>query len=286
MFIKTRKDPGTTPKRNEQIEQMTSNNDNIFDSLLMMQSLRTYCSGATTKNLSFAMMLLMLTRSSSLAYVHEVDVATGRRGLDDGISGAELYVDFYESRSASARDNAQTLSQLFVDCKEGHADLVCRNRTAEIAYEGVELSELGFNKSYTQAQIEAISWLRGNEVMALSDIIVSRVSPTVHENFEDEDGRALQPSGCHGVLSATCENYGNSDICKTYIKHYPPNGGTPTDGWDEYTQQVYRLNHLQLHRVWAKCESTNLSRKKELTCSLTTGLFRSGRSSNRNRKCG
>ena len=125
---------------------------------MMMKSLRMYCCGATTRNL-LAMMLPMFTPSSSFAYVPKLGSAIAQ---DDGTTTSRaklLYKDFYETSSVAARENADTLAQLFDDCKEGHVDTVCRNRTAEMAYEGVELSELGFNRSFTQAQIEAISWL-------------------------------------------------------------------------------------------------------------------------------
>jgi hypothetical protein len=193
---------------------------------------------------------------------------------EDGTWGAERYEEFYESSSMTARENAYTLAQLFVDYQKEdghhhhHGDnaTICRNRTAELAFDGVELSEWGFNQSYTtQAQMEAISWLGDNEVMILGDIIVSRISPTVHPECEALLGRALPATGCNGVFSATCANYQHVDTSyRTFIHHYTSNGGTPTAGWDKYTQLVYSLDLLQWHRVWAKCESTYWSRKKEL----------------------
>ncbi|KAG7338655.1 hypothetical protein IV203_020723 [Nitzschia inconspicua] len=169
--------------------------------------------------------------------------------------------DFYLDNDPKTKGEEQRwLEETFPLCRSDNiVKKPCRNTTAEAFFSGIE--DLKSGKPMTRAQVDAISWLGSDEIMAVGGVIVQRLSPT-----DWAGNRSLQFSNCPGVLSAICNNYapGNDASYSTHLTHYPPKGGEVTAGWGQYTQLVYDLNQNQLHRVWARCASTYLARKKWL----------------------
>ncbi len=172
-----------------------------------------------------------------------------------------------------------------VNCTEFPSKTIfCRNSTAQAFFTDALAEDFAEIDDFTKDQLNALSWLGDNEYVLLNDTLLTRMSPATKDDrrqllekagivFDDLDEleRFLAISDCNGLISATCDNYGDKDVdYKTYIIHYVPNGGTPSNGWAEYTQLVYSLSQAQLHRIWAKCESSNVARKKKL--SLNHGL--------------
>lgn len=176
--------------------------------------------------------------------------------------GGLAYPDFYmrDAPDVNEREQAEMASSIPFCSQTTESSITCRNATSEVLFGNI--SSIAKNsKEMSGEQVEAISWLADNEIMLIGGVIVQRVSPTNRTGH-----RSLDVSNCPGVLSATCDNYapGNSNTYNTHLTHYPPNGGTVTDGWEKYTQLVYNLNQNELHRVWTRCDSTNIARKKWL----------------------
>jgi hypothetical protein len=228
-----------------------------------------------------ALLLLMLhtlssQRASSVDLPKNVTNVRGRtmssrQSGPDGIVEYSVeskqmdYEDWLAVNTTEMVDQRSEIMTLMPTCTKDHpakvtAPCLRRDFDSVFPYDASSMKLYSEGK-FTKRQQEAINSLASGEVILMGDVMFERVVPGDHESGH----RRTQATKCTGVLSATCDNYGWRNVdYDTYIKHYPPNGGTPTDGWEEYTQLVYSLDFQELHRVWYKCASTSVSRKKRL----------------------
>lgn len=172
----------------------------------------------------------------------------------------ETWVPSAESKAVSEREFIFESSEI---CTKESSSKGCIRKDLSMKF-STTISDLSRYEvgNFTKDEMDTINSLGKDEQLVLGDVLFSVINPG---EYIDNNGDRRLAVKCTGVLSATCDNYGKKNVdYQTYITHYPPNGGTPTNGWAEYTQLVYSLDFQELHRVWYKCQKTNLARKKKL----------------------